>query len=232
MSSLVRTHRYTFDDFCFLVNEDKKADLIDGVIYMASPENTEANQLFFWICMLIAWFSETLDLGKVYCLRVALRLDNHNGPEPDILFVRESRSHVIKKGYIAGPADLTVEIVSPDSIERDYVDKRRLYEKAGVPEYWIVDPLKEIVTLLRLDAKGNIGRYRRKKASFTARRSPASGFARSGSGKPRDQRKTRFWWKSLHVRIILVDLRPRLVSPQRKSRFPSPRLQPSIQENP
>jgi len=44
-----RTGPYTFDDFCEMVREDQKADLIDGVIYMASPENTEANDLFVWL---------------------------------------------------------------------------------------------------------------------------------------------------------------------------------------
>ena len=37
---------FTYDDFCALVHDDQKADLIDGVIYMASPENLEANELF------------------------------------------------------------------------------------------------------------------------------------------------------------------------------------------
>jgi len=44
--------------------------------------------------------------------------------------------------------------VSPDSVESDYVKKRRQYQKAGVPEYWIVDEAEEKATLLRLGADG------------------------------------------------------------------------------
>jgi Uma2 family endonuclease len=162
MSRVVRIHRYTFKDFCFLVNDDRKADLIDGVIYMASPDNTAANKLFMWLSALMEWFVEMLELGEVFGSRVALRLDNHNGPEPDIAFVCKERLHLVKEGHIAGPADLAVEIVSPESIERDYVKKRRQYQRAGILEYWIVDPLKQIVTLLRLDAKG---KYREARAT-------------------------------------------------------------------
>src|SRR4051812_47198582 len=53
-----------------------------------------------------------------------------------------------------GRPDLAIEIVSPDSIERDYQKKRRQYERASVPEYWIIDEIEKTVLLLRLDAHG------------------------------------------------------------------------------
>src|SRR5437868_13518614 len=77
----------TFEEFCRTVREDEKADLIDGVIYMASPENTEANDLYGFLFHIIGGFAEEKELGKVFGQRVALRLDDHNGPEPDIIFI-------------------------------------------------------------------------------------------------------------------------------------------------
>src|SRR3954452_5728404 len=91
---------HTFEDFCFLVKEDQKADLIDGVIYMASPENTDANLLFMWLGRVIGLYVEEKDLGEVYGSRVALRLDNRNGPEPDLGFVRKDRLHLVERGHI------------------------------------------------------------------------------------------------------------------------------------
>src|SRR5262249_45372610 len=117
----------TFDDFCFLVSDGQKADLIDGVIYVASPDNTDSNLLFIWLGGLISLFVETFDLGEVFGLRVALRLDGKNSPEPDILFVRKSRLHLVRRGHVAGAADLAMEIVSPESVERDYQMKRKQY---------------------------------------------------------------------------------------------------------
>jgi Uma2 family endonuclease len=149
-----RSGFHTYTDFCELVGEDKKADLIDGEIYMASPDNTDANDLFLWLICLIKDFVDLRELGKVFGSRVACRLDNKNGPEPDILFVRQSRRHLIKRGHIVGPPDLVIEIVSPGSVERDYEKKRKQYGRFGVSEYWIIDEDLKKVTLLRLDGKG------------------------------------------------------------------------------
>src|SRR5208337_56801 len=63
----------TFNEFCFLVKDGEKADLIDGVIYMASPENTDANDLFEWLNSLLYSFVHRRKLGKVYGSRVAFR---------------------------------------------------------------------------------------------------------------------------------------------------------------
>jgi len=60
MKTRTATGAYTFDDFCFLVGEETKADLIDGVIYMASPETTDANGLFVWLASLMDFFAEVL----------------------------------------------------------------------------------------------------------------------------------------------------------------------------
>ena len=146
--------RLTFDDFCAIVKDGEKADLIDGVIYMASPENTEANAIFMWLGTLMNCYVEEKDLGKVYGTRVAYRLDEHNGPEPDIGFVKKSRLKHVRRGSVDGPPDLAVEIVSPGSVERDYEKKRRLYERTGVAEYWIIDEIEKKTTLLRLSKNG------------------------------------------------------------------------------
>jgi Uma2 family endonuclease len=146
--------KYTFEDFCFLVKEDQKADLIDGVIYMSSPDNTDANSIFMWLGRLIGLFAEERELGEVYGSRVAFRLEEYQSPEPDIAFVRTDRLHIVQRGFVEGPPDLAIEIVSPDSIERDYVRKREQYRQAGVPEYWIVDELQQRMVMLRRSRSG------------------------------------------------------------------------------
>src|SRR5262245_61686066 len=145
---------YAFEDFCSLVKDGQKADLIDGVIYMASPDNTDANDLFVWLITLMNLFCRRKKLGKVYGSRVAFRLDDREGPEPDIAFVAANRLDLVRRGYVAGGPDLAVEIVSPDSVERDYKKKRAQYQKGGVREYWIIDEIEQRVTLLRLTERG------------------------------------------------------------------------------
>jgi Uma2 family endonuclease len=144
----------TFEDFCFLVKDGQKADLINGVIYMASPDNLDANRLSKWLIGLWDDYVTEKDVGEIFILRVAFRLDKKNGPEPDIGFVLKSRLHLAKRGYFDGPPDAALEIVSPESIERDYEKKKNQYEAHGVREYWIVDEMEEKVTLYRLNKKG------------------------------------------------------------------------------
>ncbi len=154
-----KTHagHYTYEDFCALVRDDQKADLIDGVIYMASPDNTDANDLFVWLITVIHGYVERKELGRVFGSRVACRLDDRNAPEPDILFVRNEHADRILRGGVEGSPDLAIEIVSPESVKRDYKKKRQQYQRAGIPEYWIIDDEKKTVLLLRLSAHG---RYR------------------------------------------------------------------------
>lgn len=156
-----RTGAVTFEQFCELVPEHQKADLLDGVIHLASPESLDANDLFTWLLRLVGDFAEEHDLGKVYGSRVAFRLEEKSGPEPDIAFVDKKRLHLREVGYFRGPPDLAVEIVSPESVERDYIHKRGTYEKHGVREYLIVDEHEESVTFLRL---GSNGKYREVKS--------------------------------------------------------------------
>jgi len=152
-----RTGYHTYEDFCHLVCEDQKADLIDGVIYMASPENIDANNLFGWLFAVMSIFAEEKKLGHIFGSRVACRFDDRSAPEPDILFVRNEHADRIHRGGVEGAPDLAIEIVSPDSVERDYEDKRQQYQRFGVSEYWIIDEEEKTVLLLRLNARG---RYR------------------------------------------------------------------------
>ena len=149
MSTATRTGHYTFDDFLLLVKEYEKADLLDGVIYMASPESTDDNKLGGWLYSLMRLFAEETDQGECYYTRVAFRITEKRGPEPDVAFVAKERLHIVEKGFIDGAPDIAVEIVSPDSVERDYDLKRNIYEAAGVKEYWIIDPDERRATFLQ-----------------------------------------------------------------------------------
>jgi Uma2 family endonuclease len=154
MGIKTRAHRWTYDDFCALIREDQKADLIDGVIYMASPENIDASRLFGWLTAVMSTYVEEKQLGEVFGSRVACRFDDRSAPEPDILFVRQEHADRLRYGGVEGAPDLVIEIVSPDSVERDYEDKRKQYQKYKVPEYWIIDEEEKSVLLLRRNRRG------------------------------------------------------------------------------
>jgi Uma2 family endonuclease len=77
-----------------------------------------------------------------------------SGREPDVLFVRTEHLDRVKPTYLDGPADLVIEITSPESIGRDRGDKFIEYERAGVAEYWLIDPERRRAEFYRLDAQG------------------------------------------------------------------------------
>ncbi|HWG44658.1 MAG TPA: Uma2 family endonuclease [Gemmataceae bacterium] len=166
MGTKTRSGCHTFEDFCALIPDGQKADLIDGVIYMASPDNTDANDLFGWLLVLMYGYAEAKKLGQVFGSRVAFRLKERNGPEPDLAFVLAEHGDRIQRGYVEGPPDLAVEIVSPESVERDYEEKRQQYQSAGVPEYWIIDEEEKTILLLRLNARGRYREVRPRRGIF------------------------------------------------------------------
>ena len=86
------------------------------------------------------------------------RLTKHDVVEPDVLFFTPEgfKTHVGTRNA-EGPPDLAVEVLSPSTRRRDEMIKRRLYERMGVGEYWIVDPEIEALKVFRLKA----GKYER-----------------------------------------------------------------------
>jgi Uma2 family endonuclease len=154
MKIKTRSGCFTYEDFCALIREDQKADLIEGVIYMASPENIDASRLFGWLLTVMSTYAEEKQLGEVFGSRVACRFDAHSAFEPDILFVCKEHADRLQRGGVEGAPDLVIEIVSPDSVEHDYEEKRKQYQRFKVPEYWIIDEEKKSVLLLRRNRHG------------------------------------------------------------------------------
>ena len=83
----------TYDDFRSRIADGEKADLIDGVIYMASPDNTDAADLFVWLIRLLAEYLDNHNLGKVYGSRVAMKLEEKNNPSRTSQWFSKKGSH-------------------------------------------------------------------------------------------------------------------------------------------
>jgi len=144
----LRTGPHRFQDFLDLISEDQKADLIDGVIYMASPESVDHNEIIWWLGTVLGQYLEERRLGRLTVNKVAFRLSDMTAPEPDLGIMLGDRVKLPTGSYINGPPDVAVEVVSPDSVDRDYEDKRIRYEEVGVKEYWILDPDESRATFL------------------------------------------------------------------------------------
>jgi Uma2 family endonuclease len=81
-----------------------------------------------------------------------------SGREPDVLFVAKQHADRVRSTWIDGPADLVVEIVSPESAARDWETKRAEYAAAGIPEYWVLDRDRQDAAFFQLGADGRYTR--------------------------------------------------------------------------
>ena len=80
------------------------------------------------------------DLGEVFDAPCDVYLDDENVVQPDILFISKERLNIIGEKNIQGAPDLVIEIISEITAYRDLVQKKKLYARFGVKEYWIVIP--------------------------------------------------------------------------------------------
>ena len=95
--------------------------------------------------------------GKVFYAPLRLRIREGKFREPDLLLVTDTDDPRCRNDYWLG-ADLVMEVISPDNPDRDLIDKRRDYAEAGIPEYWIVNPVADTVTVLIL-SEGEYGEH-------------------------------------------------------------------------
>jgi len=131
--------RMTEAQFEKWLDEDIRAEWVNGKVIIMAPASSEHISLNGWLWHVVDGFVEHDDLGQVLAIESQIRLPKVRR-NPDLLFVAKSRSRIVKATYVDGPPDLIMEIVSPDSESRDWREKYSNYESGGVREYWIIDP--------------------------------------------------------------------------------------------
>lgn len=145
--------RLTYDEFLDWADEDTHAEWVDGEIIMPSPVSVQHQRLVNFFVELIRRYVALNDLGEVLDGPFQMKLE-HSGREPDVLFVARAHEGRIQQTFLAGPADLVVEVVSPESVGCDRGEKFMEYQQAGIPEYWLLDPRTERAEFYLLDAHG------------------------------------------------------------------------------
>jgi len=91
--------------------------------------------------------------GRVVSSRFTMKLQR-SGREPDVMIVKQENLSRIKRTYLDGPADVVIEVISEESVDRDRGRKFIEYEAGKVKEYWIVDPLRQEMLFYSLNDEG------------------------------------------------------------------------------
>jgi Uma2 family endonuclease len=114
---------------------------VDGEVVFMSPVTREHQDIGLFLLRVLSEYVEAKQLGAVFGFEFLMRLRTRpSGRAPDVMFIANSSLSKVTHTYLDGPADLVIEIVSPDSAERDRVTKYEEYRQAGVREYWWADP--------------------------------------------------------------------------------------------
>lgn len=141
----------TYEDFLKTPGDGLRYELFDGEI-VVSPS---ASQRHEWISQLLNQllfgFVVSRGLGRVYTAALDVRLDRDVVVQPDLFFIRAgSPADNPETTWIEGSPALVIEILSKSTANLDLHRKRELYEKYGIEEYWIVDPVKQTILALAL----------------------------------------------------------------------------------
>jgi Uma2 family endonuclease len=139
----------TPEEFLDWVDEDDKAELIDGEVVVTSPASGRHQEIEFFLGMILGLFVRRANIGRVYLSQFMMRLGS-NLFVPDVMYISNQRLVNRQPTYMKGPADLVMEVVSPDSEERDRKRKFAVYEASGVQEYWLVTPATRNVSAFSL----------------------------------------------------------------------------------
>lgn len=145
----------TYEEFLDWADEDTWAEWVDGEVILLSPVSVLHQDIADFLAALLRFFVEANNLGRILTAPFQMRLRTRpSGREPDVIFIARDHFDQLKDVYLDGPADLAIEIISPDSRARDRGEKFYEYEQAGVREYWLIDPLRKQAEFYSLGAEG------------------------------------------------------------------------------
>ena len=119
-----------------------------------SPAPLEVHQaILTYLSADILFYVRKNSLGTIRVAPYDIYLDKKNVFQPDIVFISNENLHNIKADGLHGAPDLVIEILSPSTAKYDLEDKKDVYERYGVKEYWIIDPSSKSVTGFTLKEK-------------------------------------------------------------------------------
>ena len=145
--------KLTYDDFLLFPDDGKRHELIDGEHYVTPSPNRKHQKISGNLHLLIGVWLEEHPIGQIYYAPFDVIFTMFDVVEPDLLYLSNERAaRVLTHANVKGAPELVIEIGSEGTRGRDETIKRRLYERSGVSEYWIVDPEIDVVRVYRRGA--------------------------------------------------------------------------------
>lgn len=144
---------YTLEDYLMLP-EGAPYQLIKGELVMSPSPSTIHQEILKILGVKLVNVAEGRGMGKVYFAPIDVYFSDKDVYQPDIIFISKDRVNIIGERKIEGAPDLIIEILSPATAYYDLRIKKETYEKAGVKEYWIIDPMEKIIEIYQNTKEG------------------------------------------------------------------------------
>lgn len=142
----------TWQDVQQMPDDGNRYEAIEGDVYMTPAPTPRHQTLLLRLYDALAALLRERHGGVLLVAPVGVEFPSTGeGVQPDLLFVSDERRRIIRDTSVRGAPDLVVEILSPSTASHDRGTKRRLYERQGVREYWIVDPDEAAIDVWRFD---------------------------------------------------------------------------------
>ncbi len=157
-----RQTRLTYEDYIHFPDDGRIHELIDGDHYLSPAPGTRHQRISRHIQFQLYEQLEKPGLAEVFNAPTDYHLSQIDVVQPDIAVIDAERRHIISPKKVNAAPELVIEILSESTSSRDKSLKRDLYQRSGVPEYWIVDPEANTVEAFYLDAAGtytSLGSY-------------------------------------------------------------------------
>ena len=149
---------WTLEELHSLPDDGNKYELVRGELFVTPPPTDEHETILARLSMLLGPFVAANGLGFVYHPRAVLRFQGSE-VEPDLM-VRQPQPEPGRDWDVAPIPSLVVEVLSGSTRRRDRQEKKDLYMDAGVAEYWIIDPERRTITVVRPSEPDRLERER------------------------------------------------------------------------
>lgn len=155
MTSITDRKKITYADY-LKIDDNNRYEIFHGELCMVPAPSTNHQSVSRNLEFLIWNFVKQKRLGEVFYAPVDVVFDDDEVFQPDIVFIKSENQSIIGKNAIQGVPDLIVEIVSPSSAFYDTVEKKEVYGKYGVKEYWLVFPDEKVIEIFISGKEGYV----------------------------------------------------------------------------
>lgn len=147
--------KLTYEDFVLFPEDGKRHELIDGEHFVTPAPNMKHQAIAMNLSGMIWSYLQEHPIGRVFAPPFDVLFSDFDVVEPDLLYLSKERAAgVLTTKHARGAPELVVEIGSKSTRKRDETIKRRLYERSGVAEYWLIDPELDVVKVYRRVGEG------------------------------------------------------------------------------